>query len=313
MSKLNNTKGNIIVFALAAIAVMSLSAVVLTSTTFLELRKSGNVERSIFATYMAESTGEQSVYLISQALKVGKTFAEIEDVLNLPGYDGSVPVPCGSAPGDSPIDCQQLNIVLGVNDLPINLQQNETMTINIFDQEDRNLGPYDVNYQIDQMVIEWSAGYREFELSFVVWNVSAGVNLLPPIRRRISGNNGKVVFNFNDICNSPISSSESEACSGMGGNFLMGQNNLGKIRVRVLGVEPLVGGVLRLCKYDQAFTDNCNQKPVPGFIEINSTGRQGSNKQAVKIVHKIGESDKGSEFVSEVWDYAIFSQKSLSK
>jgi len=190
------------------------------------------------------------------------------------------------------------------------------MTINIFDQDDKNSGPYDGNYQIDQMILEWNGGDREFEISFIVWNVSAGVNLLSPIRRRLSDNNGKIIFNFNDICNNPISNSESDVCSAMsaaGDTFLMGQNNLGKIRIRLLDTEPLVGGILRLCKYDIAFADNCNQKPSPGFIEINSTGQQGANKQAVKIIRKIEASAQGTELVSEIWDYAIFSQKSLSK
>jgi type II secretory pathway component PulK len=67
----NTSKGNVIVFALSTLAVMTLSATVLAASTLLELRKSRNVENAIFAKYDAEGETEHVMYLINQALRTG--------------------------------------------------------------------------------------------------------------------------------------------------------------------------------------------------------------------------------------------------
>lgn len=294
---MNNIKGNIIVFALTAIAVMSLSAVVLSSTSILEMRKSENLKRAVFAAYTAESSAEHSVYLINKALAAGKTLADIENKIN-------TMTKCGDPA--NVIDCAKLQINLGVSSLPVTLQQNQTFTINLYNPENKNQSPYP-DYEVDTMILEWSEPViREFEISFIIWNIESGIQILPPIKRRNIGTKS-ITFNFNDICtSSQISPSEAGVCALMSNNFILGTNNIGIIRVRLLTPNTLTGGTLVLQK-------GAEQKLIPGFIEIKSTGQEKTNKQAIRIVQRIEKAGTSSDFVSEIWDYAIFSNKSLLK
>ncbi|MEK9165484.1 MAG: hypothetical protein AAB525_01325 [Patescibacteria group bacterium] len=304
MSKLNNVKGNIIVFALTAIAIMSLSAAVLFSSSILEMRKSENLKKAVFAAYTAESSAEHSAYLINKALAAGK----ILDVDIIPKI--SVMTDCNDAA--NVIDCAKLQIDLGVSDLPVTLQQNQTITINLYDPEDKNDPPYDPAYEVDKMILEWSEAVpREFEISFILWNVESGIQLLPPVKRRAIGT-GSFTFNFNEICTGEQSPGEAKACSEMseaGDNFILGAVNIGIIRIKLLSSDTLMGGSLKL--YKQGSPDAL--KLIPGFMEIKSTGQEKTNKQALRIVQKIEKAGTGSDFVSEIWDYAIFSNKSLLK
>lgn len=304
MSKLNNVKGNIIVFALTAIAIMSLSAAVLFSSSMLEMRKSENLKKAVFAAYTAKSSAEHSAYLINKALAAGKTLVDINDKI------GEM-TDCGDT---SIIDCAKLQIDLGASDLPITLQQNQTLTINLYHPENKNLAPPYENYEVDKMILKWSeAVAREFEITFILWHKTpeTEILLLPPIKWRLSNTEpaNQITFNFNDTCNdSNISLSEDYVC-GLTNQFILGTDNIGIIRIKLLSSDPLIGGSMQL--YKQGSPDV--QKLIPGFMEIKSTGQEKTNKQAVRIVQKIEKAGTGSDFVSEIWDYAIFSNKSLLK
>src|SRR3990167_8735243 len=215
------SKGNVIVFALSAIAVMSLSAAALATTTLLALRKGSNVEKAIFAKYNAESGVEQMLYIINQALIKGRDFdsirALIEGMFGLGAgsfeFDGSNNLDCGAPSSLVPpleLKCADLNITLGVNDLPLNVSQNEIFTLNMFDIANRNKPPYETQidtadpkagYVVDKITIDWSGGAtHEFELSFFVWDkekLDAGAvgSLLPPVKRRVKGQNS-MSFSF---------------------------------------------------------------------------------------------------------------------
>ncbi|MFH1712691.1 MAG: hypothetical protein ABH896_00675 [Candidatus Jacksonbacteria bacterium] len=297
---MNNTKGNIIVFALTAIAIMSLSAVVLSSTSLLEMRKSENLEKAVFATYTAESSAEHSIYLINQALAAGKTLDQINTKIN-------VMTDCNDAA--NVIDCAKLKINLGVSDLPFSLQQNQVLTINLYHPEDKNDPPYpaDPSYEINTMILEWSESVmREFEISFIIWNIESNIQLLPPVKYRIADMN-PIIFPFDMICSGDLSQGELIVCNNyMSSGFKLGTNNIGIIRIRLLSPTPLTGGTL-------LFEMDSEPKLIPGFMEIKSTGQEKTNKQALRIVQKIEKAGAGSDFVSEIWDYAIFSNKSLLK
>lgn len=301
---MSNIKGNIIVFALTSIAIMSLSAVVLFSTSLLEMRKSENLEKAVFAAYTAESSAEHSAYLINQALAAGKTLVDINDKI------GEM-TDCGDT---SIIDCAKLQINLGASDLPVTLQQNQTLTVNLYHPENKNLAPPYENYEVDTMVLKWSEDIiREFEISFILWNIESGIKLLPPVKWRLPLGPSPITFNFDDICvvNPNKSFGEETVCEVYMttlNQFILGADNIGIIRIKLLSPDSLMGGSLQLFKQGDS-----NPKLIPGFMEIKSTGQEKTNKQALRIVQKIEKAGTGSDFVSEIWDYAIFSNKSLLK
>src|SRR3989338_5444308 len=100
--------GNIVVYALSAIAVMSLSATVFATTTYYELKKSSNVEHAVAATYNAESAMENTLYLLNEALDKNLSLNDIQLLLGLQGYAGE-DVQCGS--GNTPIQyCDKIFI-----------------------------------------------------------------------------------------------------------------------------------------------------------------------------------------------------------
>jgi len=302
--KKQNQAGNIIVFALSAIAVMSLSAIALTTATVLELKKSSNVEQATFANYNAESGLEHASFLINGALNAGRNLTEIKNILGLSSYQNGE-IDCQTSIINN---CENLIINLGASSIPVNFEQNDSVVINVFSLEDKNSPPFgDDAYNADSLKIDWDSGAREFEITFILWKVPnvGQVELLPVVTRRTEGN-GLVIFNFqNEICNNPLSQAERDLCSAATGNFVIGQEILGKIRIRLLSASPIEAGRIYLLS-------SGSPEPLVDFIEIKSTGLFGSNKQAIRVIERISTPENQIES-SSIWDYVLFTEEVLTK
>lgn len=339
----NTSKGNIIVFALSTIAVMSLSATVLAASTLLELRKSRNTENAIFAKYSAESENERILYLINQALRRGHDFDYIGGLLEgmfglNPGdfkFDGSTILKCSDS--TPTLKCEDIAVTLGVNDLPFNLAQSEAFTLNMFDIRDRNMPPYadQTDYLVNRITIDWAGGAtHEFEFTFVAWDknkISASQPgaVLPPIKRRVKGT-GNITFSFelgslpgrqDTICPTPAVPTtltplgEMSICA-IGKSTGTGVLLLGTILVKLISPGSLNGATFRLWDDpDGAGTLAPIQRQIPGFVEVQLSGKEATNKKAIRVIQNITASQMtpGKDFISEIWDYAIFSDKSISK
>jgi hypothetical protein len=323
---MRNQKGSIIVYALTAIAVMAISATAISVTTIFELQKSKNTQQAVFATYDAEQGMEYTLFLLNRSLRSGKSLTDFQNMIGMPDNDEILnciePSACLGCTG--PIGCEQIHIKTdGTNKLPITLiDPNEAITINLFDPDDRNKVPYpgDLFYHIRKIIIDWNKVTivdKTFELSLAVWDIqnkddpAIGIRILPPIKREITATaTSQAIFDLWDVCGSSfLSLSEEEPVCTMGTSDI-GHTYIGKIRIRLLTGEPIIGGTLQLKNTAD------ETKPIPGFIEITSLAKEGSNKQAIKVIGSLGTGGSGlavGQQVTQIWDYAIYSNRSISK
>lgn len=312
------SRGSIIVFALSAIAAMSITAALLTTVTILEVKQSANVERAFIAMYRAESGLENSLYILNQSFNNNKT---IQETKNLFGFGGSTNfakvLDCKGADlgaGGCQTNIQSLEVKFGAQTIGFNISKDKAMTLNIFDPDDKNQPPYGVTpYTINELRISGLSGTdaEEFEVSFITWKYSPSITINPPVKRLLKDSADGVLNNV-ALLQFPTSSYIGEPTISE-----LGTNNqlIGIIRIRLLTPQSLSGLTLQFFNstgVSVCDTINGPAQCIPGFIEVISVGKDdsGLNKQAMKVVASIPTE---SNQASDIWDYAMFSNSSLSK
>ncbi len=320
--KVFNNRGSIIVFALSAIAVMSITAALLTTLTILEVKKSANVERASVAMYRAESGVENTLFILNRAFAKGKTVSDIKTILGFDnvnnfGYNFDCD---GADAGDEACytDVKILEVKFGAEALRFDIAKNQALTLNIFEPNDKDQPPYDApySYTIDTLAINglsigFPDGAEQFEVTFIPWQYSPSYELKSPVKRLLTDTSDGA---DDGIALLPFPNNE------LGGEDPipeMGNTNklIGIIRVRLLQPEALFGLRAQFYNDGASSCDVATNNPaqcIPGFIEVVATGEDdaSSNRQALKVVSTLPTEDNPA---SDIWDYALFSNESLSK
>ncbi|HBH46278.1 MAG: hypothetical protein A2445_04555 [Candidatus Jacksonbacteria bacterium RIFOXYC2_FULL_44_29] len=316
-------RGSIIVFAVAVITVMSITAALLTVTSIWEIRKSANIERAALARYKAESGIENGLFVLRRAFAAGKT---IEDAKGYLGFTDSnnigETVACTATAGLIKSNCERMEVKFGVADLQVQLNNDQVLSLDLYNPTSRDKPPGS-NFVADKLYLSWldPVDYQ-FEVSMISWK-NNGLSIVPASPVRIILNDDT---NFadpldgglnNQIAVQPILCSPPDppsACTFEGGTPSGGDPHvLGKIRVGL--INQLQVPDLRVQLYNNADNSYCDSingytQCIPGFVELVSTGRDSFNKQALKVVMSLPTEE---EQTSDIWDYALFSHGSLTK
>jgi hypothetical protein len=324
-----NQKGNVIIFAVAAITAMSITASALTFLSIIEVRRSVNVERSVIARYAAESGIENALFILQRAFDADKSLTEIKDIFEF--VDTSKfgeTISCTS--GVNIIDdCSTLRLSFGLPSINVDFERNNAFTLNIYDPGDKNKSPFQPkDYDIDKVMLQWDNTLpidNEFEVSLLGWEVSGGkVDLRVPVKRFVDDESNSTDLTDGSISNGiavmPFPSCtdfDSEYCDGFGASQALFPV-LGKIRIRLL--EPAEAEDVKVSLYNNTssvcdFTTQVPTQCVPGYVEIISTGeaRVGSNpvnRQAIRVVSSFPTEEQTR---SVIWDFVIFSDRSIAK
>ncbi|HCA67357.1 MAG: hypothetical protein A2249_03820 [Candidatus Jacksonbacteria bacterium RIFOXYA2_FULL_44_7] len=312
-----NDRGSIIAFALSAIAVMSITAALLTTLTILELKKSANVQRASVALYRAESGVENILFILNRAFAEGKTVSDIKtilgfDIANNFGYNFN----CDGADAVDEAcytDVKTLEVKFGAEALRFDIAKNQALTLNIFEPNDKDNAPYS-SYWIDTLKIIGVKSSDQLEVTFISWDDSSNT-LLTPLKRLLTDSGDGVIdgvawldFPCGDLFG------EDSLCN-IGTAPPAPNDYLGIIRIRLLQPEERLGLKIQLFQDVNSICDVATNNPaqcIPGFVEVVATGEDdaNSNRQALKVVSALPTEDNPA---SDIWDYVLFSNESLSK
>lgn len=322
LSKIKATHGSMIVFAMSAIAVMSITAALLTTATIYEIKKTANVERAALARYQAESGIEDSLFILRRALLKDKSVSQVKQYF---GFSNSANfsevVACTGTAGLLASPCEKLEVKFGVANLLVDMDRDTPLILNLYNPENINQLPWSP-FRVARLA--WSdVGNNQYEVTFIPWNISNPLNIQPltPIKRLVwdelpvsQGGDGAdddimtIDLPCDDATPSTLKTGEDNLCE-IGSRY----NILGKVKLRLLSASPAYNLSFALYNsFGQSFCDNINgfDQCIPGFFEITSIGRDAFNKQALRIVTSV---PGGEEQAGDIWDYAIFSGQSLSK
>lgn len=317
----NNNQGSIIVFALSAIAVMSITAALLTTLTILEVKKSANVERASVALYRAESGVENTLFVLNRAFARGKTVGDIKNILgfdNLSDFGHNFDCE-GADAGDEACytDVKTLEVKFGAESLRFDIAKNQALTLNIFEPNDKDNPPYS-SYWIDTLIISGVETSDLFEITFIPWDQSSK-DLLTPIKRLMTDDSdgisdGASAIIFPCDTTGTTLAGEDPLCE-MGTTPPSAHDHIGIIRLRLIQPEERLGLAVQLFNGPDSLCDVENDNPescIPGFVEVVSIGEDDShsNRQALKVVSALPTEDNPA---SDIWDYVLFSNESLSK
>lgn len=317
--KVFNDRGSIIAFALSAIAVMSITAALLTTLTILEVKKTANVQRASVALYRAESGVENSLFLLNRAFAAGKTITEVKTIF---GFDnvsdfGDIFDCDGADAGDEACfsDVATLEVKFGAEELRFDLAKNQAVTLNIFAPNDKDAAPY-ASYWIDALEIRDVLPSDQLEVTFIPWEDGSNT-LLTPLKRLLTDAGDGFLDGIAALpfpCGGALISGEDPLCS-MGTVPPAPDDHLGIIRVRLIQPEERLGLTLKLLQGVNSVCDTAANNPeqcIPGFVEVIAIGEDdaNSNRQALKVVSTLPTTDNPA---SDIWDYVLFSNESLSK
>lgn len=311
--------GSIIVFALSAIAAMAITAALLTIIAIFEVRKSANVERAFVARYRAESGIENSLYLLNQSLAKQKTIIDIKRIF---GFNDTAnfaeKLNCGVGGADAndngcQTDIESLEVKFGAQTVQFNISKDKALTVNVFDPDDKNQPPYNL-YNISELRASGLSGLdtEEFEVTFITWNYNTLV-INSPVKRLLKDSSDGATTPGVAILPFPVSIDITiePTIGDLGTNSGL----IGIIRIRLLRPANLNGLTLQF--FNSSGNSVCDAvtgpaQCIPGFIEVTSVGKDdaSSNKQAMKVVATIPTADNQA---SDIWDYVVFSNVSLSK
>lgn len=317
----NGNQGSIIVFALSAIAAMSITAALLTTLTILEVKKSANVQRASVALYRAESGVENTLFILNRSFARGKTVSDIKNILGFDDLnDFGHNFDCEGADASDEAcytDVKTLEVKFGAEALRFDIAKNQALTLNIFEPNDKDNPPYSTPYQIDTLKINGVESTDIFEVTFIPWDQSSN-KLLTPIKRLMTDDLDGISDSVAEIifpCDVPPPGTkltgEDSLCE-MGN--VAPNDHLGIIRLRLIQPEERLGLTAQLFHGADSFcvAPNNAKQCIPGFVEVVSIGEDDShsNRQALKVVSALPTEDNPA---SDIWDYVLFSNESLSK
>ncbi len=320
LSTIQNQRGSMIVFAMSAIAVMSITAALLTTATIYEVKKTANVERAALARYQAESGIEDSLFILRRALAADKTVVDVKRYFGFANANSfSEVVACTGTTGLLASPCEKLEVKFGVASLRFNMDRDTPLILDLYNPENINEQPWP-SFRAGRLA--WSdVGNNQYEVTFIPWDISNPLNIKPltPIKRLVwdelpvsaggdGSNDDMITIDLPCASRGTLNPGEDDlceigSCSGI----------LGKVKLRLLSASPAYNLSFALYNsFGQSFCDSINgyDQCIPGFFEITSIGRDAYNKQALRIVSSI---PGGEEQTADIWDYAIFSGQSLSK
>lgn len=288
---LKNQKGSIIIYTVTAIAAMSLPVIYLSALSIQKLKASRNIETSIIAYYKAESGAEQILYQTKENLKNKITLKD-----NMPqGADQ-----CQTTGSDYEFyqDCYNLDIQYSADELNLDLPQNKTIQLNLYDLNDSAQDikdTADIPYEIDRIKLESPLGLGDFEFTAVYWDKTGGVvEIKNPVKIIKDGGGGTILeYVFTDI----------ESGLKFGGDYLA------KIRITAIDAVQL----LKITMYDGDSAIAANKRLIPGFITLKATGDEGNTQQAIKVVRAYNATNYFSSSASGLWDFVLFSGSGITK
>lgn len=287
---LKNQKGSIIIYTVTAIAAMSLPVIYLSALSIQKLKASRNIETSIIAYYKAESGAEQILYQTKENLK-----NKIALIDNMPqGADQ-----CQTTGSDYEFyqDCYNLDIQYSADELNLDLPQNKTIQLNLYDLNDST---QNLPALIDRIKLESPLGLGDFEFTAVYWDKTGGVvEIKNPVKIIIDDDDGNNIIDY--IFDVNIKDTTPD--------LKFGDQYLAKIRITAIDSAQL----LKITMYDGDSTIAANKRLIPGFITLKTTGDEGNTRQAIKVVRAYNATNYFSSSASGLWDFVLFSGSGITK